>query len=148
MTWKFGAGRSGVTTATGTPHIVLETAASEYAEVMEFNIGGEATTSTAQRTGCHRAAEGVGAATAITARAFDEGSSAAATAATQGDHATTPAAPDSPALVEYGWNAHGGVIRWLAAPGEEIIMLGVSTVILENSLGTGQGSYGFVWGEH
>ncbi len=147
MTWKFGANFN-LSPTVGTPNVVLETAASELAMIYEFNFGGEVTTSTAMRTSVFRAAEGVGAATAITIASFAENAPTALIAATQGDHATTPAAPVLPGMWGTSWNAHGGVIRWLANPGEEIIMLGVSTVILENEAGTAQSHYGFVWGEY
>lgn len=146
--WKYGATNPGVTPVVGAPTISLETAASEYAAIMEFSWGGEVTTSTAMRTLFTRAAEGVGSATAITAQLFAEGQSAASVASTQGDHATTVPAAATGSLWQTSWNAHGGVIRWLAAPGEEVIMLGVSTVVLENAVGTATSSYGFVWLEY
>lgn len=147
MMWKFGANRN-LTPVVGSPNISLESAASELAAIMEWYWGGEVTTSTAMRTGVHRAAEGSGAATAITPQKFAENSPASVIAATHGDHATTEPAPEGTPLFQVSWNAHGGVIRWLAAPGEEVIMLGISTVIIENTAGTAQSHYGFVWGEY
>jgi len=147
MSWKYGSNRPGLTTATGTNHLAIVGAASEYGEIMEVNFGGESTTSVAQRTEVSRADEGTGAQTGLTEQAFSE-QAPAATLAVGHTAATTDPAPEGAPLLEYGWNAHGGVIRWLAAPGEEIIMLGVSTVILENSLGVGQASYGLVWSEN
>ena len=147
--WKFGGVALGVTPVVGDPNIVLEAAASEYAEILEFHMGGEVTTSTLMRTRVTRAAEGVGSATAVaTQKITSENQPAATIACTLGDHATTKAAPDDAgALWGESWNAHGGVIRWLASPGEEITLLGVSTVIIENDVGTALSTYGFVWAE-
>lgn len=145
--WKYGASNGGVTPVVGEANISLETAASKYAEILEFNWGGEVTTSTIMRTGLHRAAEGVGSPTALTAGTYEENATASVITASQGDHATTRPAIEGGPLWADSWNAHGGVVRWLAAPGEEIIMLGVSTVVLENSVGTALSTYGFVWGE-
>ncbi len=147
--WKFGGTNSTITPTVGAPNISLESAASEFAAVMEFSWGGEVTTSTVMNTSFSRAAEGVGApATAITAQLFAENQAAVSLVVSGGDHATTVPAKSTGDLWATSWNAHGGVIRWLAAPGEEVIMLGVATVVLENSVGTATSSYGLVWLEY
>jgi len=49
------------------------------------------------------------------------------------------------------WNAHGGVVRWLAAPGEEFIVIGMASaaasISCRNYVGTSISSYGLVWDE-
>ncbi len=144
--WKFG-GDFSLTPTVGDPNISLETAANEHALIMEWGFGGEVTASTLMRTGVHRAAEGVGARTDVVDGIFIEGQAASAAFLTSAYNTTQPAI-EAGALWERAWNAHGGVIRWLAAPGQEVSLLGVATVSLENSVGTALSNYGFIWGEY
>ncbi len=144
--WKFG-GDFSLTPTVGDPNISLETAANEHALIMEWGFGGEVTASTLMRTGVHRAAEGVGARTDVVDGIFIEGQAAAAAFLTSAYNTTQPAVEAGP-LWERAWNAHGGVIRWLAAPGQEVSLLGVATVSLENSVGTALSNYGFIWAEY
>jgi hypothetical protein len=55
------------------------------------------------------------------------------------------------ALFGTSWNAHGGVVRWLAAPGEEfnIYDAGATTSSIEcrQDVGTATSSYATIWEE-
>ena len=51
------------------------------------------------------------------------------------------------ALVSFSWNANGGYIRWLAAPGEEFVMNTATSIECRADIGTGQSNYGVVWTE-
>ena len=147
--WKFGGTNSTITPSIGDPNLSLESASDEFGAIMEFSWGGEVTTSTVMNTSFARAAEGTGApATAITAQLFVENQPAVSLVISGGDHATTPPPKAAGDLWATSWNAHGGVIRWLAAPGEEVWLLGLATVVLENSVGTATSSYGFIWLEY
>jgi len=144
--WRFG-GDFSLTPTVGDPNISLEGATDLMALVLEWGFGGEVTASTLMRTGVHRAVEGVGSRTDVVEGIFVEGSPASGLFLTS-SYATTQPAVEAGALWERAWNAHGGVIRWLAAPGQEVTVLGVATVVLENSVGTALSNYGFIWGEY
>ena len=144
--WIFGGDNSS-TAATGVPHITVENIANQFSLVMEWGFGGEVTASTLMRGGSSRAAEGVGARTAVTPGIYNEGATASSTFLSSTFNTTQPAI-EGGYMWERSWNAHGGVVRWLAAPGQEISLLGVSTVILENTVGAALANYGFVWGEY
>jgi hypothetical protein len=53
------------------------------------------------------------------------------------------------ALFGAAWNAYGGVVRWLAAPGEEFdLALTANGIAIVNDLsGPGSSSYGLTWTE-
>ena len=147
MPWKYGVANTPGTVANGTPNIAVRTGASEFTEIVEAFWGGEVTTSTAMRTGIFRADEGVGGVALVPTR-FAENQTASPRTEAVGPTFSTDPAPENSALWQTSWNGHGGVIRWLAAPGEEIIMLGTSTVIIENQVGGNTAStYGMVFGE-
>ncbi len=144
--WMFG-GDFSLSPTVGDPAITFETVVSTFALVMEWGFGGEVTASTLMRTGVGRAAEGVGARTDVVDGIFNEGSAASVAFLTSSFATTEPAITAGP-LWERSWNCHGGVVRWLAAPGQEVSMLDVATLILENSVGTSLSNYGFIWGEY
>jgi len=144
--WIFGGDFFVATPTVGDPNISLEGAANEFAKILEWGFGGEAVATTAMRTGLHRAAEGVGARTDVVEGIFTAGAPTSTQFLTSAYNTTQPAVEAGP-LWQRSWNAHGGVIRWLAAPGEEPSNLGVSTIVLENALGTAGSNYGFVWSE-
>jgi len=144
--WTFGADFS-LTPTVGDPNITLESVTDTFGLILEWGFGGEVTTSTIMRTGIHRAAEGVGARTDVVEGIYQEGASASSLFSTSAFNTTQPAVEAGP-LWQRSWNAHGGVIRWLAAPGQEPTLLGVATIVLENAVGTALSNYGFVWGEY
>ncbi len=52
------------------------------------------------------------------------------------------------ALFGCAWNAYGGVVRWLAAPGEEWdLCLTVNGIVCAQIVGTGTSTYHVVWTE-
>jgi len=144
--WKFGADFFVATPVVGDPNITLESVTDTFGQILEWGFGGEAVATTAMRTGLHRAAEGVGARTDVVEGIYTEGSAASVLFSTSVFATTQPAVEGGP-LWQRSWNAHGGVVRWLAAPGEEPSLLGVATIVLENALGVAGSNYGFVWSE-
>lgn len=146
--WTFGGDFQVGTPVLGTPNITLESVANTFGLILEWGFGGEVTTSSLMRTGVHRAVEGIGARTDVVEGIFQEGSATSALFLSSAFNTTQPAVEGGP-LWQRSWNAHGGVVRWLAAPGQEPTLLGVASIVLEN---TGQGvaasNYGFVWGEY
>lgn len=138
---------AGITPSTGVANWVLETIANTGLRVQEVSWGGETTTSTAMRTRIARdSALGSGARTAGNSQRVNT-------------HLTLPASPNffsttyassqptivAGALFGTSWNAHGGVIRWLAAPGEEFYMHGAISMECRADVGTATSSYHCVW---
>ena len=95
----------------------------DIAMVLEVSWGGELTTSTAQRTRWLRpTTDGSGTFTAV--GAVQSSRSGAVAKNRFGTFATAPVNPTAPAaLYATSWNAHGGIGRWLAAPGEEWLLI-------------------------
>jgi len=124
-------------------------AAGEIGFVAEVFWGGEVTTSTAMRTRwCRPTTAGV----TFAAVGTVESSHPSATARLRfGTFTTDPVKPASPTgLYHTSWNAHGGLGRWLAAPGEEwIIIAAVATgeITCTNDVGTAAGTFGVGWRE-
>lgn len=105
------------TTATGAGSVI---------QVLELMLGGEQSASTPTRMVLNRPDSGggavpTGARTAQTAEKTNPASGAAshfvdtAFASTQGTLATND-------VLSWGFNAFGGVVRWVALPGEEIVV--------------------------
>ena len=124
----------------------LDAAAAEMGSILEVHWGGEVTTSTLMRTRVARSSGQAGAATLGNVAKINSRSAAnlldfALT------YATTQPALDAGDLFAESWNAHGGVVRWLAAPGEEFIIIGAAVVSCRNAVGTALSSYGVIWDE-
>lgn len=148
---KYGGFLSGVSPSVGVANWILETVSGVELKVMEVSWGGETTTSTAMRTRIARdSAVGTGSRTAGNVQKLNNHSPA-----NQGFFSTTYATLQptivAGALFGTSWNAHGGVIRWLAAPGEEfqIYDAAAANASLEcrADAGTATSSYHVVWEE-
>lgn len=127
----------------------LSAGADEFARVMEVHWGGEATTSTAMHTRVARSSGAAGAGTAGNVAKLGP-NAPTATVDFFTTYATTQPTLDAGDLFAESWNAHGGVVRWLAAPGEEFILIGSSTaktISCRNAVGTGVSTYGTIWEE-
>jgi len=142
---------AGITPATTDDNWTLDAVATETGQILEVGWGGEATASTAMRT---RLARGSGAAATPvvgTPGKRHPNSVANLIAFTTGwtTQPTIDAVPQDLIPVQ-SWNAHGGVVRWLAAPGEEIVMIGGTNVYIccRNAIGVGVSSYGVTWDEN
>lgn len=60
---------------------------------------------------------------------------------------TSQPVPDAGALLQEEWLSAGGVVRWLAGPDEEWIILGAEQISCRNIAGTAASSYRGVWHE-
>ena len=125
----------------------LAAGASESCRVLEVSWGGESTTTTAMATRVARSDSQTG---ATTAGSVAKGHPNAATnlVAFATTFATTQPTLNAGDLFMTSWNSHGGVVRWLAAPGEEFVLIGATTEICiscRNSVGVGVSSYGTAW---
>lgn len=116
---------NGTALSTTTGLLTLQTAVTGAGSVISLNevmLAGEAGSSSVARFAVNRpSAAPTGGATAQTAEKINPASGAAthvvatAYASTQGTLSTND-------VLILGFNAFGGVIRWLAAPGEEIVV--------------------------
>jgi len=137
------------TPVTGEDEWALTAAANEYGLIEEFHMGGEATTSTAMRTDVTRNGTNGATPTAGDVQKLHPFSQTNVIAFTKswGTQPTVAAGN----LWSESWNAHGGVIRWLAAPGEEFVILdataGENEISCEAGVGTGVSTYGCIWRE-
>ena len=132
--------REGVTPVAGDMLLSLTTGLQEIARTNEVSIGGEATTSTVNRMAIRRSTSNLTSPTAQTPAKVSSTSPAAYT-----DAATTatgqPTTAAAPAIWTYALNVFGGVVRWVAAPGQELLVQGATAgnneYSLESSSGTG-----------
>ena len=148
---RYSGDRASITPGTGVANWVLETVAGVNANVQEVSWGGETTTSTAMRTRIARdTIVGTGSRTAGNVQKLNQHSPANA-AFFSTTYATLQPTILVGALFGTSWNAHGGVVRWLAAPGEEfnIYDAGATTASLEcrSDVGTATSSYDVIWEE-
>jgi len=141
---------AGITPATTDDNFTLEPAASTSGRILEVGWGGEATASTAMRT---RLARSTGGATPVAGTPGKRHNNSVANVIifiTGWTTQPTIAAVPQDLIPIQSWNAHGGVVRWLAAPGEEIVMTdfsGAENVSCRNAVGVGVSSYGCSWDE-
>jgi len=140
-----------ITPLTTDDNCALDPAATESGKVIEVFWGGESTASTAMAT---KVSRGSGGTTPVAGdvQKRNENSVANKIEFIKGPigWAAEPAL-DAGSLFALSWNCHGGVVRWLAAPGEEWMMLGAAaaadTISIRNSVGTGVSTYGMIWDE-
>ena len=141
----------GITPTVGnTPFWTVEsTSSTQIVAIQEVTMGGELTSSTAMRTRVRRDnAVGVGARTAGSVQRLDQCTATAGNAAFFSTNYTTTAPTNvAGGLGVFSWNANGGYIRWLAAPGEEFIISIVASISAVADVGTGTSSYSVIWTE-
>lgn len=115
--------------------IGLTSSATTIDRVVEVLVGGEATTSSAQLTKFARHSTVGATPVAVTPGKLNPRSAAAAAA---GFSSFSSAAVVGGTLVQLSFNAFGGVVRWVAAPGEELYFVGGTAADTEGSInGTG-----------
>jgi hypothetical protein len=145
----YAGGVRSITPSTTDDNWALTAGASKSGKIIEVSWGGEATTSTAMCTRVARGSGQTGNTTAIT-NAKKHPNSPSSGLVLGSTFATTQPTLDAGDLFATSWNAHGGVIRWLAAPDEEFVIIGASTetvICNRNSVGTATSSYHTVWSE-
>jgi hypothetical protein len=138
-----------ITPATTDDNWGLTAGASKSGRIIEVHWGGETTTSTAMCTRVARSSGQTGATTAVTVAKINTNSPANG-CVVESTFATTQPTLDAGDLFAESWNAHGGVVRWLAAPGEEFVIIGAATetvISCRNSVGTATSTYGALYEE-
>ena len=138
MGYQYMVGNQGITPSVTDQlfNITYKSAANIIARVTEIGIGGEATASTVNRMAVRRSStDGVTPTTAQTpAKASSSGPAAQGTSAV--GFTTEPVAAAAPALWAYALNVFGGIVRWVAAPGQELLVQGATAGNDELGLGT------------
>lgn len=122
---RYSASVNGTALSTTTGLLTIGTAATGAGSVValqEVLLGGEAAASAVVRFALNRpSADPTGAATAQTTQKLNP-ASANATFVVATAYATTQGTLSTNDVIILPFNAFGGVVRWLAAPGEEIIV--------------------------
>lgn len=128
---------SGATPAVATVSLGLTSTSTSMHRIVEWYLGGEATSSTVNRMVVARSTVVGTTSTAITANKHNN-RSAASTASCWTAYSTQPtfAAVN---LATLAFNAFGGVVRWVAAPGEEMYVVGGTAADTEISLRSAAG---------
>ena len=142
MGFQYAVAREGVTPVANDTLLALMTnaaAVSVIARVNEIFVGGEATASAVNRYVLRRAT-GVGATPTaqVAAELSSSGPAAQVTAATT--FTTQPTTAAAPAIWTGAMNAFGGVIRWVAAPGQEMLVTGAVAADSQVSFESGSGT--------
>lgn len=132
--------REGVIPVAGAVLLALTSQANEICRVNEVSVGGEATSSTVNRMAVRRSTTvGSTATTQTPARMSPSAQATIIQGATT--FTTEPTTAAAPAIWTYALNVFGGVVRWVAAPGQELWIEGAtagnSEISLESSAGTG-----------
>lgn len=143
---RYGAYVRSITPSTTDDNIGVTAGSSKSGKIVEVSWGGESTTTTAMQTRVARSSGQTGATTAVTAAKLHPNAPANGMVF-ESTFATTQPTLDTGDLFTTSWNSHGGVVRWLAAPGEEFVIIGAATetvISCRNSVGTGVSTYGLV----
>lgn len=125
--------------------LALDAAAGEDGAIVEAMIGGEVVTSTAGRVRLSRSSGGT---TPVSADVQQRHPNSVAPAIQAADGWSGQPTLDAGALMGTGWNLHGGVVRWQAAPGEEFELVGAEQVSLRDLLTTAALTGLIIWVEH
>lgn len=123
---------SGAALSTTGDNLTCQAASAGQGRILEIIIGGEATSSAVNRVFVNRAGTSITANSAITPEKFNSRSPAAA--GTYGK-AGTQALVGNPMII-LAFNAFGGFIRWVAAPGEELYYVNSEVISMRSSSGT------------
>lgn len=136
----------GITPSLSDDNYTLDAGAGESGKVLEVHWGGQVVTTTAMLTRVARSSGAAGGPTAGNVGKIHPNAPTNLIAYVE-TYATTQPTLDAGDLFATSWNAHGGVVRWLAAPGEEFVMIGAETISCRNGAGVGVSSYGAIWEE-
>lgn len=122
---------AGATLSTTADTLTFQAASAGQGRILELIIGGEATASAVNRITVGRAGTSITGNSSITAVQFNSRSpNAAGTYGKSGTQTITST------LLSLAINAFGGMIRWVAAPGEEIYYVNSEVVSVRSASGT------------
>lgn len=148
MPWGYSGGVTSITPSTSDDNWTLDAVSAGLGKVKEVNFGGEATSSTAMATRVARANGEAGGQTTGNVQNLEGQGVPSNDVDFVTTYATTQPTLASGNLFSLSWNCHGGAVRWLADPEEEIWVITGQTLDLiscRNSTGTGTSSYDTKW---
>ncbi len=123
----------------------LDAIAGESGRILDVGWGGEVTTSTAMRT---RLARSSGGTVPVSGDVQKRHPNSVTNVIQFVDGWTVQPTLTAGFLIPVAaWNAHGGTVRWLAAPGEEIEIIGAEQISCREELGAIAASFGATWDE-
>lgn len=121
-----------VALSTSADTLTFQAGASGQGRVIELIIGGEATSSAVNRVSVQRAGTSITGNSALTPEKWNSRSPAAA--GTYGKSGTQSLSGNP--MMSLSFNAFGGLIRWVAQPGEEIYYVNSEVVSVRSASGT------------
>jgi hypothetical protein len=124
--------RAGAALSTTADHIFFKAAAAGQGRILEIIIGGEATSSAVNRVGVAQMNATLANNANVTPEKFNSRSPAAA--GTYGNANTSAIVAGN--MLVLAFNAFGGFIRWVAAPGEELYYVNSEVISLRSLSGT------------
>lgn len=124
--------KAGTALSTTADALTFQAAASGQARILEIIIGGEATSSAVNRVAIQRAGTSITGNSAQTPEKFNSRSPAAA--GTYGSTGTQSLSGNP--MLTLAFNAFGGFIRWVAAPGEELYFVNSEVISIRSLSGT------------
>lgn len=137
------------TVLTKTPNLAednwgLDAVANEHGNIWEVKMSGQSVVTTAMETRVARSGSGtVPVAGDVEKRHPKSDTNKIAFVKDWTVHPTLVAG----SLFAESWNSHGGVIRWLASPGEEFVIIGAEQISCRGVVGLGVSTYQVVWDE-
>jgi hypothetical protein len=123
---------AGTALSTTGDNLTFQAASAGQGRILEIIIGGEATSSAVNRVSVQRTGTSITGNSAITPEKFNTRSPAAA--GTYGKTGTQ-ALVGNP-MLSLAFNAFGGFIRWVAAPGEELYYVNSEVIAIRSASGT------------
>jgi len=124
--------RSGTALSTTADHLGFQASSTGQGRILEIIIGGEATSAAVNRVFINRAGIGFSGSVAITPVKFNTRSPNAAGTYAQNASQSLVGNP----LIILAFNAFGGFIRWVAAPGEEMYYENSEVISIRSNSGT------------
>jgi hypothetical protein len=145
----FSVAKDSVTLSTAADAITLVPAAAHPIRIVEISIGGMGTASAANSLGVYRSTSGTTPGGAITPTAYGRYSSTnppVSNTVANTTYSVAPTLTGTYALI-LPVNSNGGIYRWVARPGEEIVVANADQLSLRPLTGTGVCSIHVVWEE-
>jgi hypothetical protein len=150
MPWSYSGGVRSITPSTSDDNWTLDAVSAGIGKVKEFSWGGQATSSTAMQTRVSRANSEAGSLTTGNVANLEGQGVPTNDVDFVTTYGTTQPTLNAADIFSLSWNDHGGVVRWVADPEEEVWLITGQTLDLiscRNAVGTASSSYGVVWSE-
>lgn len=152
MPWHYSGAVRSITPSTSDDNWTLDavTPATAVGKLKEVWFTGQATSSAAVQTRVARSNGEAGSGTAGNVANLEGEGVPTNNIDFYTTYASTQPSLNAADLFTASWNNHGGVVRWVADPEEEIwLMSGQSLDLIScrNSVGTGTSTYGCIWSE-